>query len=148
MQPIAVLASLPQLERIHDLDIRDQARATLRLVLDGTSDMPPIDADPNLCPNCGGSATSLRTPYCSECCREQSAFVRQVRHGLAVGTLLDPEKQVALGQKLWRLMGGGLPLRISLIPEKVYAKTLRRNDGVCEVCGIRPSVRIDNVGAG
>src|SRR5688572_24042696 len=34
------------------------------------------------CPNCGNPDRSDRSPYCSDACRAQAAFVRQFRTGL------------------------------------------------------------------
>lgn len=104
-------------------------------------------ADPLACPNCDQSFFSLRTPYCSDPCKEHSAFVRQFRSALTNGMLETEERQVALGQKLWRLLGGGLPLRVGLIPERALARILARNDGKCENCGL-PAKHVDHIGTG
>lgn len=131
-----------------DWDYR--SRATLSYVVElattfGPGDFEVVPTDPAMCPNCGLPVRSERSPYCSDECREESAFVRQFRNGLREG-LMEPERQAALGQKLWRILGGGLPRRIALIPEKQAAKFLDKA-GVCAICGA-PATRIDNVGSG
>lgn len=120
------------------------ARKVLRLVLEAGSGEETQTFSANSCPNCGRAATSARSPYCSDFCREESAFVRQFRSALASDAIADPERQAALGQKLWHLVGGGYPRRIALITPKAMAKVLQRG---CELCGA-PAVTVDNIGSG
>lgn len=122
------------------------ARGVLGLVLSGGGRLEFGEA-PNGCPNCLGDFQSPRTPYCSPLCKEESAFVRQFRSGLATGAAEDPDRQVAYGQKFWHLLGAGYPLRVSLITEKSLAKILTRNEGKCEMCG-NPAVTVDHAGSG
>lgn len=149
---VLLTASLPPSSEAglgNDWDYR--SRAALSYVIElaptfGPGDFDIVPADPATCPNCGLPAGSERSPYCSAECREESAFVRQFRNGVRENTSLDPERQAALGQKLWRILGGGLPRRIALIPEKQAVKFLAKA-GACAVCGA-PATRIDNVGSG
>ncbi|MBS1724839.1 MAG: hypothetical protein JSS66_18000 [Armatimonadetes bacterium] len=128
-----------------DQDLR--ARAALSLLLDAPrSAVPSTLTDPWKCPNCGGACENARTPYCSERCKEEAAFVRQFRASFGNGNLADPERQAALGQKLWQVLGGGLPRRIALIPQRVWTRVLER-DVVCQICGA-PAVLVDHAGSG
>jgi hypothetical protein len=130
-----------------ELPIGDAARATLRLVLEPPiADLPPIKPNPAVCPNCGQPASSTRSPYCGTDCRELAGFVRSFRSGLRDGTLSDPDKQIALGQVLWRILGGGLPFRNSLISEKDLARLYKKTDGRCEECGA-PASTVDHRGS-
>jgi hypothetical protein len=127
-------------------DIEEQARAILALVLqtgESLSGEGTIAPDPRTCPNCSCVVESVKSPYCSDACRELSSFVRQFRSNLASGMLLDHEKQVALGQTLWHLLGGGRPLRQSLVPPKALETVLKREGGLCQGCG-RPATTIDH----
>lgn len=111
-------------------------RSVLLLVLtQPTTNLTPIEPNPLLCPNCDKPTTSTRTPYCSEHCKEVSAFIRQFRNGLKTGQTLDPERQVGMGQALWRILGGGYPERIKLIPESAIKKVIQRDGRKCQVCG-------------
>jgi hypothetical protein len=113
----------------------------------GNPNLPEIPADPATCPNCGNPVASDRTPYCSVACRAQAAFVRQVRSGIRDGAIFDEERQIALGEKFWCLLGGGYPRRRSLVPEKTRSKVIAREKGRCEGCGA-PAVTIDHAGSG
>ncbi|MEQ1932523.1 MAG: hypothetical protein ABL962_01400, partial [Fimbriimonadaceae bacterium] len=105
------------------MTIEEQARSVLVLIAQfHPAQLNPLSLAEPSCPNCGEPSASTRSPYCSVRCREISAFVRQVRNGLIEGTILGEERQVALGQKLWHLAGGGYPLRISLISDKDRVK--------------------------
>ncbi|MBI1756636.1 MAG: hypothetical protein HYR64_05965 [Fimbriimonas ginsengisoli] len=154
-QPEALDRLAAELPRFADVarldDIANQARATLSWAVAGAlkfpADVQPVPTDPTTCPNCGLPAISLSSPYCSDCCRDEAAFVRQVRTGLAEGSIFDPERQVALGQKLWRLVGGGYPLRRAMVPEKTKLKVLERADWRCKVCGA-PATTVDHIGSG
>lgn len=73
--------------------------------------------------------------------------MRQARAALAKGTITDPERQMALGQQLWRVLGGGLPARRDLIPPKVLTRILEKKGGRCEVCG-EPATTVDHTGSG
>jgi hypothetical protein len=143
-----VLPSSEQIPQIEDVD--EQSRGVLSYLVEwvlgseGTGE--PVEVDPATCPNCGKPCDSTRSPYCSNDCREESAFIRQFRAGLETGSLFDAEKQAALGQKLWHLLGGGYPRRQVLIPERVRRKVIER-DGGCAVCGA-PAVSLDHTGSG
>lgn len=130
--------------------ISDAARSTLALVIEpalgrgeeGTS----LTSNPARCPNCDQFVASARSPYCGDRCREIAGFVRQVRSGAAEGSLLAPDRQVALGQILWRLLGGGLPLRNSLIEPKALARLMAKHEGRCVSCGA-PATTVDHIGS-
>ena len=132
--------------------MEQQARSVLRHVLrpittgaEDALDLPAADA--KTCPNCGVRTGSTRTPYCSAECREIAGFVRQIRAGLADGSILDPDKQIAFGQVLWTILGGGRPLRRHLIPEKVQFQILQKAGGKCALCGA-PAVVVDHIRTG
>lgn len=127
--------------------IGDAARAVLRLVLERpVSGSPQLTIDPSTCPNCGKGVASVRSPYCGTKCRDIAGLVRHLRSGLREGTLQDPERQLALGQILWRILGGGLPYRNSLITEKELARLYKRTDGLCDACGA-PATTVDHLGS-
>jgi len=130
-------------------DIEEQARAVLRLVLDPTSAHAgsALPANPCACPNCDDAASSTRTPYCSEACREAAAFVRQVRAGLMDGAILEQQRQLAFGQVLWYLLGGGRPLRVHLIPERARLQVKSRAGDRCQLCGA-PASTVDHIRTG
>lgn len=131
-------------------DQESRARATLSWVISEAllaTDFKVIPAQPTTCPNCGAEMGVERSPYCSDVCREEAAFVRQLRGSLAQGTVLEQERQVALGQKLWRILGGGLPLRQSLVLERTLNQVIKRYEGRCDVCGA-PATTIDHTGSG
>lgn len=107
----------------------------------------PFAPQPPACPNCGGVRLNLKSPYCGERCKEEAAWVRQARAALANGMLADPERQKALGQQLWRVLGGGLPARRDLIPPKTLVRILEKKGGRCEVCG-EPATTVDHTGSG
>jgi hypothetical protein len=146
---IPLRAVLPDLSDA-TLSLEDQARCVLYLLLDRIEDSEqpqiPFD-DPYRCPNCDDRTESLAGPYCSESCRDQAAFVRQFRAALATGSILTPEKQVVFGERLWWLLGGGLPLRESRIPESAKRQVARRSVGKCEICG-EPMTTVENFGSG
>lgn len=73
--------------------------------------------------------------------------MRQFRAGLAKGWLLDREKQIAMGQVLWFLLGGGRPLRQSLIPDRAKQRVIERAGGACEVCG-KVATTVDHIATG
>lgn len=140
---------LPSFEGVSSLEPAEAARSVLSWVISAaleSGDSPePLPENPETCPNCNLAFASKRSPYCCERCKDEAAFVRQVRAGLLDPGFLEMlERQVALGQKLWRMLGGGLPLRVGLIPERTIQKLLTRN---CEVCGL-PAKHIDNMGSG
>ena len=142
-------AVLPILGDVNQ-SLENQARSVLNLLLD---DLPDIEKkketgrDAQRCPNCDAPAKSLTGPYCSEACRDQAAFVRQFRAALATGTILTPEKQVVFGERLWWLLGGGLPLRESRIPESAKRQVAKRSGGYCESCGAVMTA-VENFGSG
>src|SRR5262249_55877928 len=51
------------------------------------------------------------------------------------------------GERLWWLLGGGLPLRESRILESGKRQVIKRCGGKCEFCG-EPMTAIENVGSG
>lgn len=106
-----------------------------------------FSATPNTCPNCGAEVQNKRSPYCSEHCKETAAFVRQFRAAVNDGSILEPEKQAVMGQRLWAVTVGGYPLRQALVPPKVVAKVIEREGGRCQVCGA-PATEIDHAGSG
>lgn len=126
--------------------IEDACRRALLLVLDveHLEVEPPVVASIDSCPACFATVASERSPYCGPKCREESGFVRQVRAGLADGSILEVERQVALGQVLWSLLGGGYPLRQTLILERSRAQVFKRSGGRCEVCG-SPASALDHI---
>lgn len=132
-----------------DLDLR--ARAVLAILLsrmkEGGFNVLPRASDPRLCPNCNQPAESKTSPYCSDCCRQEAAFVRQMRDSIANGTLFDEHRQTMKGEVLWRLLGAGLPRRLSLVPEKARERVFKRGEGKCEIC-TAPATTIDNTGSG
>lgn len=133
-----------------DLDLR--ARAVLAILLDrvsggGFDAFLPSTSDPRVCPNCNQPADSKTSPYCSDCCRQEAAFVRQMRDSLANGTIFDEHRQTMKGEVLWRLLGAGLPRRLALVPEKARERVFKRTEGKCEICGA-PATTIDNTGSG
>lgn len=99
------------------------------------------------CPNCGEVGGSLTSPYCSTVCRDQAAFVRQVRYAILTNSITEPEKQVVFGAKLWWLLGGGLPMRVCIIPESAKKQVIKRSGGKCEFCS-EPFTNIENFGSG
>jgi len=133
------------------LAIEIQARKILRHVFDASLNGPQLSeaeyCDPRTCPNCGTVTGSTRTPYCSENCREMAGFVRQVRAGILAEWILEPEKQVALGQVLWHLLGGGRPLRLLIAPPRAKEAALKRENYRCEVCG-EAATTVDHIGSG
>lgn len=147
---IRLRETLPPLSGIAALEPRDQARAVLRCVFDLLplpSYQDPIQEDPTTCPNCGQPSNGTRSPYCGVDCREEAGFVRQLRAGLGEGWMKDEEKQVALGQVLWHVLGGGRPFRQSIIPESSRRRALNRTEGKCDVCGA-PATAFDHMGSG
>lgn len=123
-----------------------QARAVLAALLERALRLEPpasIAPDPNTCPNCGQPVDSQRSPYCGTQCREESAFVRQLR-GAVEKNGIDAERQASMGQVLWHLLGGGYPGRVALVPDKVRQKLFARNGGKCELCG-SPATTIDHI---
>ncbi len=117
-----------------DLEVR--TRAVLGLLFEVRT--PPkltIATDTSTCPNCGVLNESIRSPYCSEHCREVSAFIRQLRNGIENDLSDDSERQAGMGQMLWYLLGGGLPRRVAMVPEKAIQKVLERENRKCEDCG-------------
>ena len=131
-------------------DVDAQARAALAILVRSALESAhgePRRPDPTTCPNCGAACDSDRTPYCSEACKETSAFVRQLRGNLESGALLDPERQIALGEKFWWVLGGGRPRRVAMIPERSLARVLGHRKGACEVCG-EPAITVDHCGSG
>ena len=106
-----------------------------------------IPVDPSNCPNCDRLVGEGKSPYCSGECREISAFVRQFRHAVLTSAIIAPEKQAALGQKLWFVLGGGYPRRDTLVPERVRLKVIEREGNKCQHCGAKATT-IDHSGSG
>ena len=75
-----------------------------------------------------------------------AGFVRQFRHGLLEGWLALTEKQVALGQVFWHVLGGGRPLRLSMISAKERERVFKREGGVCQGCGALATT-VDHLGS-
>ncbi len=142
-------SSLPKLD---SPDIGDQARAVLNYLIEpicrnDLASIEPEDQDPLNCPNCGFPIDLTRSPYCSTECKETAGFVRQFRSGVLDGTLEDSDRQIAFGQNLWFLLGGGRPLRQSLIPEKTCQLLMDRCNHKCELCDA-PAACIDHIATG
>ena len=132
------------------LSVEDQARTVLHLLLDCIENPGPLQIaleTSDRCPNCDGPTESTTSPYCSETCRDQAAFVRQLRAAFATDAILTPEKQIVFGERLWWLLGGGLPMRESRIPESAKRQVSKRSGGKCETCG-EPMTAVENVGSG
>ncbi|MBL8059171.1 MAG: HNH endonuclease [Chthonomonas sp.] len=118
--------------------VEQQARWFLRVPVDmaiAISAVEVVFPEPSHCPNCDAVCDKRATPYCSERCKEMSSFVRQFRATLFTETIFLAEKQVAYGQIVWHLMGGGLPYRNSLIPARALARFFEKHDGKCSACG-------------
>lgn len=145
MNPDQLAAHVPTFEAASRPE--DRIRAALTLILAPRAKVEPMPGGSGLCPNCGSPSASLRSPYCGEKCRGIAAFVRQFRHALETGAILEPERQIALGQSLWNLLGGGYPYRQSLIPARTLAKVIERDGGICQACGA-PATEVDHTGSG
>jgi hypothetical protein len=140
-----LLALLPP-EDVAEMEL--QSRAVLRVLFVGpVGQLLQVAPVPSQCPNCEAVVLSTRTPYCCESCKEEASFVRQFRTGLKSGWLDDPEKQSALGQALWHLLGGGRPLRVHIIPERSKVQALKRTEGKCQTCGV-PATTFDHIATG
>ncbi|MBS1701581.1 MAG: hypothetical protein JST12_07965 [Armatimonadetes bacterium] len=129
-----------------DIEIRTRAVLSLLWIVD-VPPAEPIEVLPGSCPNCGIPVASTRSPYCSDACREASAFVRQFRSGVEEGSIHNHDRQAALGQKLWYVLGGGYPRREVLVPNRVILKVIEREGGKCEECGAKATT-IDHSGSG
>jgi hypothetical protein len=132
-------------------DIDDQARgAMLSLVevaLKVRSFPIKFESRNGECPNCGSPVISRRTPYCSEVCRCEAAFIRQFRAGLQHGSILERDRQVAFGENMWRILGGLYPRRQAMVLDRVLKRVMKRTDGMCESCGAAAST-VDHIGSG
>jgi len=128
-------------------DIEAQAQSVLALVLGPVAAGRVVHLDPGTCPNCGALVESTKSPYCGEGCREAAGFVRQFRTGLKLGWIFEKDKQIALGQVLWHVLGGGRPLRREISPAKARQKAIQREGGKCQVCGGQATT-VDHVGSG
>ncbi len=141
-----ILPDLPSLDV--GSDIEEQTRAVLSLLVGRDFNEGELIApSPSSCPNCGSMVESIRSPYCSDECREGAAFVRQFRSAVREGSIAIPDKQAALGQKLWYVLGGGYPRRDVLVPPKVRLKVIEREGGKCQQCGAKATT-IDHSGSG
>jgi len=141
-----VHAELPPLASAN-LTIEDQARTVLHLLTPSEVPSEVVENDATRCPNCDAPCASLASPYCSKACRDQASWVRQMRVALASGSILDSEKQVVFGERLWWLLGGGLPMRESRLTESGKRQVIKRCEGKCEYCGA-PMALIENHGSG
>ena len=131
-------------------DLAYRARAALSILIEhikSPCDFAAVKEDPTTCPNCGVPVSSRTSPYCGDCCREQAAFIRQMRDRISNGTLLESQSQMMKGEQMWRLLGGGLPRRLALVPESSRKRVFKRSEGKCELCGA-PATVIDNIGGG
>jgi hypothetical protein len=145
-----LISALPLDACTDPTDLNLQARAFLRSFVEHAIDAPAADAvpyAPENCPNCDAIVASARTPYCSDRCREESAFVRQFRAGVANGALMNPDKQAMVGQALWHVLGGGYPSRVAIVPKAAMSRALARTEGACEMCGA-PATSVDHIGSG
>lgn len=138
---------IPQLPPFGEGEVEDQTIAVLRLLYQPPVEQTPLVMNPLGCANCGAENPNLRSPYCCELCKETAAFVRQIRSALSNDLGSNRLRQIALGQKLWHLLGGGYPIRESLVPQRVIAKVIEREGGKCQACGA-PATRIDHTGSG
>lgn len=129
--------------------IEAEARACLLLVLTAhiqtPETFPPVNS--LCCPNCDKPFESTRSPYCSNECREIAGFIRQTRKAILDRTLFEATKQEVLGQILWELLGGGRPLRIHLVPDRILKQVLTRDERKCKRCG-SPATQIDHIKTG
>ncbi len=144
LPPVEVLGS--------DATVEEQARAILHFVVDpilsGSFDAAqPLPVNPSQCPNCDEPSSSTRTPYCGPTCRNVASFVRQFRGALADGSLMEYERQEAIGQVFWYLTGGGRPLRQKLVLERTRNDVFKKAGGLCAVCGA-PATCIDHLLSG
>lgn len=132
-------------------NVDDRARGVLLLLVRraiSQSQFPePTEAKVSECPNCGLAPSTSRSPYCSEECRCEAAFVRQTRAGLAVGTILDSGRQVAFGENAWKLLGGLYPRRQEMVLARAMSRVMKRTSGKCETCG-KPATTVDHIGSG
>ena len=144
-----LVANLPPFSALELIDdIEKQTCAVLALLTEQSASKPcTVPVDYMSCPNCGAFAESNRSPYCSDECREMAAFVRQFRSAVLDGSLVNPERQGALGQKLWFVLGGGYPRRDVLVPARVRLKVLEREGNKCQQCGAKATT-IDHSGSG
>lgn len=138
---------ITQLPSFGEGEIEDQTTAVLRLLAQPSIKQTPIPMDPLGCANCGSEIPNPRSPYCSDLCKETAAFVRQMRSALSDDLGSNRLRQIALGQKLWHLLGGGYPIRESLVSQRAIAKVIEREGGKCQACGA-PATRIDHTGSG
>lgn len=127
-----------------------RARATFRWFLEHVLESPSsstlISPDPMTCPNCGAAWTDKKSPYCSQACREESSFVRQLRRLLQTDQVFELEKQATQGQILWHLLGGGYPRRNAMVLPRAKEKLFAREEGRCQSCGA-VAVTFDHIGS-
>lgn len=128
-------------------DPRDVMRASLLPLIDAIGSAGRLGpSDRGGCANCGCSVGSTRSSYCSNACRQMAAFIRRFRAAMGDGSIRDPERQAALAQALWSLLGGGYPVRQLLIPSAAKARVIARDGGKCQVCGA-PATEVDHTEA-
>jgi hypothetical protein len=66
---------------------------------------------------------------------------------LPEGPLFIRERQIAMGETLWHVLGGGRPRRQSLALPRTRATVMKREEGKCQVCGA-PATTFDHIGSG
>ena len=139
-----LLDHLPPLAAWAEGNGDEPTRAVLHWFLELSEvEVAPIMAPAALCPNCGIRPGAARS---GDACREESALVRQFRGALEGGAIESVERQVALGEKLWRVLGGGYPRRAERVPPRVLRQVIERQGGLC-ACGA-PADRVDHCGSG
>lgn len=149
---LAALPSDPLPGELASGDQADQARATfaglvsLALTREGEEFQKAVGSVAN-CPNCGKPDSNERSPYCSAQCREEASFVRHFRSALHADLATNHEKQAMFGQLFWTLIGGGYPLRQSIIPERNKLMVLKKSGGRCELCS-QPATKVEHIRTG
>jgi endogenous inhibitor of DNA gyrase (YacG/DUF329 family) len=121
---------------VSDETVEGQSRRVLLHILEPVSRFPEqVPEDPKTCPNCSVVTEGTKSPYCSERCKEIASFVRQFRGNLATGQAFDAEKQTAIGQNYWHLVGGGRPLRQTLVLPRSFELVMELAEYKCQECG-------------
>lgn len=139
-------SDLPEVSQ-PELSLDDQARGVLRLLLPPGPSPRPASPTAFQCPSCDAPATSLSSPYCSDKCKSTAGFIRQLRAAIASNNILTAERQIVFGERLWWLLGGGLPIRESRITEGGKRQVTKRSEGKCAFCG-EPMAMVENHGSG
>lgn len=127
-----------------------RARATFNLLIERMLGLksfpPPIEECTTACPNCGAPWTAAKSPYCSQNCREEASFIRQLRRLLTSDQAFDAEKQATQGQILWFLLGAGYPRRNALVVGRAREKLFAREEWKCQQCS-GPATTFDHIGS-